>query len=162
MRRVYRAAVKAISEGRAADGFRWLAREGAVVEHPLSERYGALAKEFLAIQGKGKSCLVVSPTWREIGLVTDSIRAELIARSVLGAEPSEVQVLESLDLTEAQKSGGPQHFEPDCRLVFHRKCGSVSRNAVLRYTRHEGARIVATDEKGSEHHFESGAATHKR
>jgi hypothetical protein len=154
MRRVYRAAVKAISEGRAADGFRWLAREGAVIEHPINDRYGALVEEFLSIQANGKSCLVVSPTWREISLVTDSIRGELIARGALGTERSEVQVLESLDLTEAEKSGGPQHFEPDCRLVFHRKCGSAARNAVLRHARHEGARIVATDERGAEHHIE--------
>ncbi len=63
-------------------------------------------------------------------------------------------VLENLNLTEAQKSGGPLHFEQDCRLVFHRKCRCINRNAVLRYARHEGAQIVATDEGGKEHHLE--------
>jgi hypothetical protein len=142
MRRLYRSAVKAISEGRVADGFRWLARGGAVVEHPTESRYEALAEEFLSIKANGKSCLVVSPTWREIGLVTDSIRSGLIARGTLGAERSEMEVLENLDLTEAQKSGGPRYFEPDCRLVFHRRCGRIARNAVLRYVRHDGAKIV--------------------
>jgi hypothetical protein len=110
--------------------------------------------EFLAIHAKGKSCLVVSPTWREIGLVADSIRSGLVSRGVLGNDRSELAVSENLNLTEAQKSGGPLHFERDCRLVFHRKCRRINRNAVLRYLRHEGAQIVGTDEGGNEHYFE--------
>jgi hypothetical protein len=80
MRRVYRPAVKAISKGRVSDGFRWLARSGGVVEQPIEDCYRAMADEFLAIHARGKSCLVVSPTWREIGLVSDPIRSGLISR----------------------------------------------------------------------------------
>ena len=138
MRRQYRFAVKAISEGRIEEGFRRIARAAAVVEGPTEERYKALAEDFLAFRAKQKSCLIVSPTWREINAVTDAIRAGLISREMLGTECTEIQALENLDLAQAQKAGRALHFEPDCQLVFHRNCGSINRNAVLRYARHEG------------------------
>jgi len=159
MRRLYRSAVAAISEGRIAEGYRRFEKAGAIAEHPAEERYAAMGAEFLRLRTAGKSCLAISPTWREITTATEAIRAELISNGVLGSRTSEYQVLENLDLTEAQKSGGPRWFEADCRIVFHRKCGRIARNEVLHYARHEGTEIVAVSGNGMECRVDARAAS---
>lgn len=114
----YKAAVRAIAEGRVADGFGQLDKLGWIREVNESDRYKALASDYLATVEKGKTALVVSPTHLEGAWITDEIRAQLKHVGRLKGEERRVPVLVSTNLTEAERSDSAS-YEPGDVLVFH-------------------------------------------
>src|SRR4051794_33498121 len=83
----YRDAAKLLSEGKALDGFQALDALGWVKETADdAERVQAVAAEYLAALGAGKSALVVSPTHAEAASITAAIRGQLRSAGQLGAE----------------------------------------------------------------------------
>lgn len=114
----YREAVRALSEGRTEDGFRELDRLGWIREVGETERYKALAEDYVATVEEGKTALVVSPTHLEGEWITDEIRARLKQAGKLGEGERTFLALESANLTEGEKAD-PLNYAPGDVLVFH-------------------------------------------
>lgn len=114
----YREAVRALSEGRTEDGFRELDRLGWIREVGETERYKALAEDYVATVEAGKTALVVSPTHLEGEWITDEIRARLKQAGKLGEGERTFLALESANLTEAEKAD-PLNYAPGDVLVYH-------------------------------------------
>ena len=114
----YRESVRALSEGRTEDGFRELDRLGWIREVGETERYKALAEDYVATVEEGKTALVVSPTHLEGEWITDEIRARLKQAGKLGEGERTFLALESANLTEAEKAD-PLNYAPGDVLVFH-------------------------------------------
>ncbi|QOJ17867.1 MAG: relaxase domain-containing protein [Phycisphaeraceae bacterium] len=114
----YREAVRALSEGRTQDGFRELDRLGWVREVGETERYKALAEDYVRTVEEGKTGLVVSPTHLEGEWITDEIRARLKQAGKLGEGEQTFLALESANLTGAEKADA-LNYAPGDVLVYH-------------------------------------------
>ncbi|MBW7904829.1 MAG: relaxase domain-containing protein [Phycisphaerae bacterium] len=131
----YKEAVRALSEGRTEDGFRELNRLGWIREVGETERYKALAEDYVTTVEAGKSALVVSPTHLEGEWITDEIRARLKQAGRLGEGERTFQALESANLTEAEKAD-PLNYSPGDVLVYHQNAKG----------HRKGERVVVNDE----------------
>ncbi|MFO1514719.1 MAG: MobF family relaxase [Verrucomicrobiota bacterium] len=116
----YRKAVESAAAGRLAESFKRLDQMGAVVSCGLGEQADKLADEFLRLAEQNASAVVVSQTWGEVHRVNSRVRDALKARGLLGAHDTTIQVLDKLDLTNAQKRD--ERFYPqDAVVVFNQK-----------------------------------------
>ena len=105
---------------------------GAVTEAPTDrgELYQRAADVYLSATQKGKSALLVSPTWAEIGAVTEKVRDTLKAQNVLSQQDESVTVFDSFSWTEAQKKNRNQ-YEPGQRLRFVRRMKHFDRGETV-------------------------------
>lgn len=131
----YREAVRALSEGRTEDGFRELDRLGWIREVGETERYKALAEDYVATVEEGKTALVVSPTHLEGEWITDEIRARLKQAGRLGEGERTFLALESANLTGAEKAD-PLNYSPGDVLVYHQNARG----------HRKGERVIVGDE----------------
>ena len=116
----YRNAVEAAAAGRLAESFKRLDQMGAVVGCSLGEQADKLADEYLRLVEQDASAVVVSQTWAEVHRVNSRVRDALKAKGVLGANDAPVQILDRLDLTNAQKRD--ERFYPqNSVVVFNQK-----------------------------------------
>jgi ATP-dependent exoDNAse (exonuclease V) alpha subunit len=99
----YRKVVELAAAGKMSESFERLDRMGAVVACGLGEQADKLAEEYLRLAEQNASAVVVSQTWGEVHRVNSCVRDALKAKGLLGANDSTVQVLERVDLTNAQK-----------------------------------------------------------
>ena len=119
----YRAAVSLLKDGRSVDGFDLLDSNGSVREitgETAAGRGAALATDFSAIIAKGRTALVVSPTWREAGEVTTEIRTALRLKGLIKGEDTLTEVLVPLHQTQAQREEAHM-FSQGAVLVFQRE-----------------------------------------
>src|SRR5207247_10779495 len=98
-----------------AESFECLDKMGAVVSCGLGEQADKLADEYIRFAEQNASAVVISQTWTEIHRVNSRVRDALKAKGVLGANDMTVQVLERLDLTNAQKRD--ERFYPEDDVV---------------------------------------------
>lgn len=136
----YKAAVKALSEGRAEEGFRRLDDLKWVREIPDDRRDAQLAADYVEAVRKGKTALVVSPTHAEGDRITAEIRRSLRTfkgRDKLGSDERTFRVLENANLTEAER-GDAVNYLPGDVLQFHQ-------NAKGGFTR--GERVTVDGER---------------
>ena len=132
----YRAAAQLLSEGKTLEGFEALDKKGWVKEvGDAAERYGAMAAEYLQALRDGVSCLVVSPTHHEAGLITAEIRNQLRAIGKLGGEEREFTRLVQVNASEAER-GQATTYRPGDVLQFHQ-------NAKGGYVK--GERLILSD-----------------
>jgi ATP-dependent exoDNAse (exonuclease V) alpha subunit len=117
-RGAYKQAVLALSEGRTSDGFKQLDKLGWVKEVVETERYKALAEDYVATVAEGKSALVVSPTHAEGARISNQIRFELKRLGKIGKDERTFAVLEKMNLTQAERSDAVNYVHGDV-LVFH-------------------------------------------
>lgn len=122
----YKAAVKALSEGRIAEGFKGLDRLGWIKDLPLSERYQALAADYVRTVEAGKTALVVSPTHAEGDRITAEIRERLREKGKLAREERTFQVLENAYLTDAERTDAV-NYAPGDVLLFHQNAPGFTR-----------------------------------
>ena len=124
----YKQAVHALSEGRIADGFQMLDKLGWVKEVPREERYQILAAEYVSTLAQGKTALVVSPTHKEGDLITAEIRDRLKRSGQLRGEEHVLQKLESMNLTEVERSETEQ-YNPGDVIEFHQNAKGFTKGA---------------------------------
>ena len=118
--RLYRKAVESAAAGKLGDSFERLDKMGAIVACGIGEQADKLADEFLRLAEQNASAVVVSQTWGEVHRVNSRVREALKGKGLLGAADSAVQVLERIDLTNAQKRD--ERFYPtDAVIVFNQK-----------------------------------------
>jgi conjugative relaxase-like TrwC/TraI family protein len=122
----YKEAVEALSEGRAAEGLRRLDALGWIREVDDGDRYRALARDYVATTGAGKTALVVSPTHLEGDWITAEIRRELKAAGRLRADERPFLSLENAGLTEAERADAV-NYAPGDVLVFHQNAKGITR-----------------------------------
>ncbi|MFI4870326.1 MAG: MobF family relaxase, partial [Phycisphaerales bacterium JB061] len=114
----YKTAVAALGDGRTDEGFRLLDRLGWIREVGDTDRYRVLAEDYTAIVEQGKTALVVSPTHLEGEWITGEIRERLRHAGTLRGGDRSFTVLESTNLTEADKRD-ELNYAPGDVLVFH-------------------------------------------
>ncbi|MBN8626225.1 MAG: relaxase domain-containing protein [Planctomycetes bacterium] len=122
----YKEAVRALSDGRAAEGFDRLDALGWVRELPALERYAQLAADYAESVGEGKTTLVVSPTHAEGDRITRNIRRALMDAGVVGREEREILKLDNAQLTEAERSDAI-NFLPGDVVQFHQNAKGFQR-----------------------------------
>ena len=116
----YRQAVKLAASGKFDDSFVQLDKMGAVVSCGPADQADKLADEYLRLAEKYLSAVVVSQTWAEVHRVNEQVRDKLKSKGLLGANDVPVQILEKIDLTNAQKRD--ERFYPaDAVIVFNQK-----------------------------------------
>ncbi len=118
--RLYRKAVEAAAAGKLGDSFERLEKMGAVVACGLDDQADKLAEEYLRLAEQNASAVVVSQTWGEVHRVNSSVRDALKGKGLLGANDTTVQVLDKLDLTNAQKRD-ERFYPPDAVVIFNQK-----------------------------------------
>ena len=101
--RQYRRAVKDAAAGRLAESFERLDRMGAVQSCGLGDQQQQLADEYLRLAENGQSLVVVAQTWAEVHRVNERVRVALKKKGLVAADEHQVEVLEKVDLTTAQK-----------------------------------------------------------
>lgn len=114
----YKAAVKSLAEGRVVDAVHQLDRLGWIREVGATDRYKALATDYLGTIEAGKSALVVSPTHLEGEWITDEIRARLKQAGRLTGAEHRISVLRNTSMTEADRAEATS-YEPGDVLEFH-------------------------------------------
>jgi conjugative relaxase-like TrwC/TraI family protein len=108
-----------------------LEQMGAVTEAPSighnASLYQSAADAYLQSVNKGKSALLVSPTWGEIEAVTEQVRNALKAQARLSVTEHSVTALDSLSWTEAQKRNVHQ-YEAGQKILFLRDGHGFAKN----------------------------------
>jgi ATP-dependent exoDNAse (exonuclease V) alpha subunit len=116
--RLYRKAVEVAAAGKLDDSFERLDKMGAVVVCGLGDQADKLAEEYLRLAEQNASVVVVSQTWGEVHRVNSSVRDALKGKGLLGANDTTVQVLDKLDLTNAQKRD-ERFYPPEAVVIFN-------------------------------------------
>jgi len=122
----YKEAVKSLAEGRTADGFRRLDELGWIREVEREDRHKQMASDYVDAIRHGKTALAVSPTHAEGDRITAEIRRELRATKQLGDKERSFKVLESSNLTAAER-GDAVNYAPGNVLVFHQNAKGFTR-----------------------------------
>ena len=108
-----------------------LEQMGAVTEAPSighnASLYQSAADAYLQSVSKGKTALLVSPTWGEIEAVTEQVRNALKAQARLSVSEHSVTALDSLSWTEAQKRNVHQ-YEAGQKILFLRDGHGFAKN----------------------------------
>jgi ATP-dependent exoDNAse (exonuclease V) alpha subunit len=135
----YRAAAQMLSEGKAAQGFAALDQLGWVTEMANNQdRYTHMAADYLqAVRGgtAWNDVLVIAPTHREAGGITQEIRSQLRESGRLGADERPFSRLVPVEASEAEKGLASTYRVGDV-LCFHQNAKGGFK---------KGERLVVTD-----------------
>eukprot|EP01136_Pigoraptor_vietnamica_P002832 Opistho-1_new@31313 len=88
-----------------------------------------LVSDYVEALKKGKSALVVSPTHQQGDEVTDAIRKKLKSEGLIGKKEIKATKLNSLNLTEAQKSDW-RNFEKGQIIQFNQNHAGIKRGSL--------------------------------
>ena len=109
-----------VGKGKLVESFEQLEKMRAVVACGLGEQSDKLADEYVRVIKQSATAVVVSQTWGEVHRINARVREALKAKGLLGAADAAVQILDRLDLTNAQKRD--ERFYPqDAVIVFNQK-----------------------------------------
>ena len=134
--REYRSAIADLAQGKGMEGLARLEKLGAVHEVRNENRYQILAADYVASLKRGKSALIVSPTWREIERVTAEVRERLKQEGLLEQRESVLTVHDPLKWTLAQKRD-LRNYQAGLILNFHK--------ATKHFAAGEWAEVVAVE-----------------
>lgn len=126
----YRDAVRALADGRTAEGFDRLDRMGAIGQHAGASRHDVLAKDYAGALGNGRTALAIAPTHAEGEAVTAAIRSQLRRDGKLSGPERPVSVLRSTQWTAAERSD-PARYQAGMVVQFDRPAPGFSRGARL-------------------------------
>jgi conjugative relaxase-like TrwC/TraI family protein len=122
----YKAAIRAMSDGRVTEGFDRLDALGWIKEIPGDERYKQLAADYVDTVASGKSALVISPTHREKDHINDEIRRLLKERGMLGKDERSFLQLQNTQFTEAERRDAANYLPGDV-IQFHQNAKGYRR-----------------------------------
>ncbi|MBX9787802.1 MAG: relaxase domain-containing protein [Pirellulales bacterium] len=123
----YKLAVKAISDGHVAEGFKRLDELGWIVEAPGLDRYQRIAADYVEAVAAGKTTLVIAPTHAEGDRLTAAIRNRLRDEGELGKNEQTFRVLQNANLTEAERGDETSYIPGHDVLVFHQNAKGFTR-----------------------------------
>lgn len=159
----FRRVVELAAAKQTDKAFAKLVELGAVNELPNDngQLYERAAASYVSATKRGKSALLVSPTWAEIDAVTEKVRETLKAGGVVSHDEQSFQVFDSLSWTAAEKKNTRQ-FEPGQRLRFVRQTKTFNHGETVEVVAqpmagHNTLRVRRTD--GSETFLKLGAGS---
>ena len=126
----YRQALQALADGRTEEGFAELVRLGWVREVDSTERYKAMAADYVQSARDGVETLVVSPTHAEGERITRAIREGLREEKLLGGDERSFPSLSNVNLTQAER-GDAVNYVPGDVLVFHQNARGFAKGQRL-------------------------------
>jgi len=133
-RGAYRDAVAAIVRGDLEAGFATLKDLGWIEEVASDDRYRALARDYLAAVGSGKTALVVSPTHAEgdcvTALIRDARKEVGEKKGGLGPIDQSFFALRNLAWTEAERSD-PAQYRPGLVVQFFKDAPGIKKGERL-------------------------------
>jgi conjugative relaxase-like TrwC/TraI family protein len=118
--RQYRKVVELAAAGKLVESFEQLEKIRAVVACGLGEQADKLADEYVRVIEQSATAVVVSQTWGEVHRINAKVREALKVKGLLGAADAAVQILDRLDLTNAQKRD-ERFYPPDAVIMFNQK-----------------------------------------
>lgn len=121
------------------------------VEEP-AQIYEAAATAYLGAKEKGRSALLVAPTWSEIESVTECVRTKLKASGIVGETEERVSIFDSSGWTAAQKSNVDQ-YRVGQRILFQKCTGSFRGNEQVEVTEVRSSGLRVRSEDGKERTF---------
>jgi conjugative relaxase-like TrwC/TraI family protein len=152
----YRKAVELAAQKRTVEAFAQLERMGAVVEFSNDELHATAAQSYVKALKQNQSALLVAPTWNEIEVVTEKVRAALKTSGRLAGDEKEFQVFDSLSWTEAQKCDARQ-YRPGLAIRFHRQKTGFAKDETVAVVAVENDSLKVQHTDGSENIFPLGA-----
>jgi len=151
----YRKAVELAAQKRTVEAFAQLERMGAVVEFSNDELHATAAQSYVKALKQNQSALLVAPTWNEIEVVTEKVRAALKTSGRLAGEEKEFQVFDSLSWTEAQKRDSRQ-YRPGMAIHFDRRGHGFEKGETVQVVAVENDSLKVQHTDGSENIFPLG------
>ncbi len=138
----YREAVKLMATGDAFAAFNTFARLGAVREiRDEAKLFQTAADDYVRTVMAGKSCLAISPVWKEIHAFTDEVRTRLKAAGRLASEERSFATVFSLQWTHEQ-CRRVQDYEAGDALTFHRAADGFAKGETVLVVRREERLLV--------------------
>jgi len=117
--RQYRQAVTEARDGKLAQSFDRLDKQGAITQCTPGNQHEKLIERYLELVKARHRTVVVSQSWNEIHEVNEQIRRALKAEKLIGETDATVTVYQPVDLTDAQKRDG-RSYDENAVLVFNR------------------------------------------
>jgi len=157
----YRKAAEDLAAGRLTVGLRKLDRMGAIVEiESPSARRQQMVEEWLrasqetkpvrtrdGIHERGKTALMVAPTWSEIDHLNLEARHRLRSDGKLAGPDRDFVALRSKDWTRAQHKDH-RNYQPGDILVAHKTTKHFAKGDELRVIRREKRRLIVAGRAG--------------
>ncbi|MCI0538722.1 MAG: AAA family ATPase, partial [Verrucomicrobiales bacterium] len=138
--RRYRRAVADAAAGKLEESFAGLEKLGAVIACPTGDQSERLADEYLRLAEADHTLVVVAQTWNEVHRVNERVRVKLREKGLLGVDETEIEALERVDLTNAQKRDS-RYYPQNAVVVFNQPVGRAAKG-----TR---GNLAATVERGA-------------
>ena len=148
-----KATVALAAKQRTGEAFSRLLKAGEVVEQgDTATLYQKAADAYLQATARGKTALLVSPTWAEIAAVTEAVRQKLREQKQLAAKEEKVRVFDPVGWTDAQKRL-VAHYEPGLQLRFVKKTEHFKAGESVEVVRHVGKQLRVRGGDGRERTF---------
>jgi hypothetical protein len=114
----YRSVVQSLAKNRTYEGFKKLDKLGGVIEElDRDKRLDKIANAYLDTIKSKKSCLVISPTHKEVNLVNNIIRQNQKKEGLIKGKEREFNRLQTLSFTIDEKKE-KANYEPGMVLRF--------------------------------------------
>jgi ATP-dependent exoDNAse (exonuclease V) alpha subunit len=143
----HKAVVADLRAGDLEHAFKRLDKLGMLWEMDADKRHEALAVDYTAAIGEGKTALVISPTHAEGERVTREIRAKLKAAKKLGADECEFIRLKNLQWTEAQRADG-RNYQAGLVVQFHQNIAGFRRGERVMVKAHDASGVMVERQDG--------------
>ncbi len=138
--KAYREAVENLSQGRISDGFGKLDALGVLTSVDPLKPHEPLVNDYVAAVKKKQSALVICPTHKQGEEITAAIRDRLKELGKLDKREMTVAKLESLGLTEAQKTDW-RNYQKGQIVRFNQNLPGVGRGTEWRVRDVDGGRV---------------------
>jgi conjugative relaxase-like TrwC/TraI family protein len=153
-----KATVALAAKQRTGEAFSRLLKAGEVVEQgDAATLYQKAADAYLQATARGKTALLVSPTWAEIAAVTEAVRAKLREQKQLAAKEEKVRVFDPVGWTDAQKRL-VAHYEPGAQLRFVKNTTQFKAGESVEVVGHAGKQLRVQRADGRAVAFAPGRA----
>jgi conjugative relaxase-like TrwC/TraI family protein len=150
--------VSLAAKQRTGEAFSRLLKAGEVVEQgDTATLYQKAADAYLQATARGKTALLVSPTWAEIEAVTEAVRAKLREQKQLAAKEEKVRVFDPVGWTDAQKRL-VAHYEPGAQLRFVKNTTQFKAGESVEVVGHTAKQLRVRSGDGRERIFQPGRA----
>ena len=134
--------VSLAAKQRTGEAFSRLLKAGEVIEEQgdTATLYQKAADAYLQATARGKTALLVSPTWAEIEAVTEAVRAKLREQKQLATKEEKVRVFDPVGWTDAQKRL-VAHYEPGLQLRFVKNTTQFKAGESVEVVGHAGKQL---------------------
>ena len=136
----YRRAVRLLARGEMSEALAAFDRLGAVkVIRETPKLMQTAAEDYVRTVQSGRTCLAISPVWKEIHAFNAEVRLHLKREGLLGNEEKPFEPIYPLKWTNEEKRQ-LDNYQPGDRLTFHRDSDV--------FRKHETVAVVSRDEGG--------------